>query len=150
MLDSRKSKNFDENKVVTICGPGTTVNGEIVSKGTIRIEGTVVGRVQSDDTIVVQESGRLKADLLAGQVIISGEVRANVSAQERVEITSTGKLLGDITAPRVSLAEGALFEGQCATKAPAQTAAPTQAATPATPTRPAGPPGSPATPPGTV
>ena len=29
MADSRRSKNFNENKVVTILGPGTVVNGDI-------------------------------------------------------------------------------------------------------------------------
>ena len=120
MLDSRKNKNYNENKVVSIIGPGTTVGGEITSKGTIRIEGAVSGRVESSDTIVVQDSGRVKADLIATQVIISGEVRGNVFAHERLEITATGKVLGNITAPRISIAEGVLFEGNCTMKAPGQ------------------------------
>ena len=118
MLDSRKSKNFSETKVVSIIGQGTTIKGDISSKGTIRIEGTVSGQVQSGDTIVVQEGGKLKADLVAGQIIISGEVHGNVLAHERLEICAGGKVIGDITAPRVSIAEGVLFEGKCTMKAP--------------------------------
>ena len=118
MLDSRKSKGFNENKVVSIVGPGTTVNGEIHSQGTIRVEGTVIGSVISDDSIVIQESGKVKADLNAGQIIISGEVQGNVYAQDRLEITSTGKIIGDIAAPRISIAEGVLFEGKCTTAKP--------------------------------
>ena len=119
MLDSRKSKQYNENKVVSIIGPGTTIKGEITSKGTIRIEGEVSGRVQCADSIVVQESGRVKADLTAAQIIISGEVRGNVFAHERLEITAGGKVIGDITSPRIAMAEGVLFEGKCAMKAPA-------------------------------
>ena len=143
MLESRKTKTYNENKVVSIIGSGTTVNGEIVSKGTVRIEGSVAGRIQSEDTIVVQESGKVKADLIAGQVIVSGEVQGNLFAHDRLEITSTGKVIGDITAPRVSIAEGVLFEGKCTMKPPgqakpparpqqpAQTGQPTQAGQPA-------------------
>ena len=120
MLDSRKAKSYNETKVVSIIGPGTTVTGEINSKGTIRIDGNVSGRVQSDDTVVVHESGKVKADLLAGQIIISGEVQGNVFAQDRLEITSQGKVVGDITSPRVSIAEGVLFEGKCTMKPPGQ------------------------------
>jgi len=58
-------------------------------------------------------------------VIISGEVEGNVFAQERLEITANGKLMGDITAPRVSIAEGVLFEGQCTMKPPGQLKPPT-------------------------
>ena len=117
MLDPKK-KNYSETKVVTIIGPGTTVTGDIKSKGTIRIEGMVSGRVYSDDTIVVQESGRVKADLVAGQVIVGGDVQGNIFAHDRIEVTAKGKLMGDITAPRVSIAEGVIFEGKCAMKAP--------------------------------
>lgn len=121
MLDARKGgKAYNENKVVSIIGPGTTVSGEINSKGTIRIEGTVTGRINSDDSIVVQESGRVKADLIAGQVVISGEVMGNVFAHDRLEITTSGKVVGDITAPRISIAEGVLFEGKCTMKPPGQ------------------------------
>ena len=114
MLDKKKS--LDENKVVTIIGPGTTFNGEIESKGTVRIEGTVIGRVDCEDTIVVHESGHVKADLIAGQVIISGTVEGNTFAHERLEVTNQGKIVGNITAPRISIAEGVIFEGQCTMK----------------------------------
>lgn len=128
MLDSRK-KSYNENKVVSIVGPGTTVTGEIKSEGTIRIEGNVAGRVESDDSIVVQETGRVKADLIAGQVIISGEVHGNVYAHDRLEITANGKVVGDITAPRVSIAEGVMFEGKCQMKPPGQIKPPPPAGT---------------------
>ena len=114
MLDKKKSLN--ENKVVTIIGPGTTISGEIESKGTVRIEGTVTGRVDCEDTIVVHESGHVKADLIAGQVIISGTVEGNTFAHDRLEVTNQGKIVGNITAPRISIAEGVIFEGQCAMK----------------------------------
>ena len=115
MLDPKK-KPYSETKVVTIIGPGTMITGEIRSKGTIRIEGAVSGKVFSDDSIVIQESGRAKADLVAGQVIIGGEVEGNVFAHDRIEVTSKGKMIGDITAPRVSIADGVIFEGKCAMK----------------------------------
>ncbi|MCP4639142.1 MAG: polymer-forming cytoskeletal protein [bacterium] len=124
MLDSGKKKNYSETKVASIIGQGTTVVGEIKSKGTVRIEGMLSGRVQCEDTVVVQESGRVKGDLVAGQVIISGEVEGNVFAHDRLEITAKGKLVGDITAPRVSIAEGVLFEGQCTMKPPGQLGSP--------------------------
>ncbi len=134
MLDASKKRSFGDTKVVTIIGQGTTVIGELKSKGTIRIEGVVSGRVHSDDTIVVQESGRVKADLYAGQITISGEVEGNVFAQDRLEIATNGKLVGDIVSPRVSIAEGVLFEGKCTMKPPGQ-AASSQGAAQAAPAR---------------
>jgi cytoskeletal protein CcmA (bactofilin family) len=119
MLDQKK-KNYSETKVVTIIGPGTVITGEVKCQGTIRIEGMVAGRVHSDDTIVIHDTGRVKADLFAGQVIVGGEVEGNVFAQDRIEVTAKGRLIGDITAPRVSIADGVIFEGKCTMKAPGQ------------------------------
>ena len=120
MLDSGRKKTYNETNVVTIIGQGTTIVGELKSKGTVRIEGMVSGRIHCDDTIVIQETGRVKAELVAGQIIISGEVEGNVSAHDRLEVTAKGKLLGDITAPKIAIAEGVLFEGKCQMKAPGQ------------------------------
>ncbi|MBN2311575.1 MAG: polymer-forming cytoskeletal protein [Candidatus Hydrogenedentes bacterium] len=128
MLDSGKKRTYSETKVATIIGQGTHVIGEVKSKGTVRVEGMISGQVRCEDTVVIQETGRVKGDLTAGQVIISGEVEGNVFAQDRLEVTSKGKLIGDITAPRVSIAEGVLFEGQCTMKAPGQLKAPAPAA----------------------
>ena len=124
MLDSGKKKNYSETRVVTIIGPGTTVTGEIKSKGTVHVEGMMSGHIHSDDSIVVKESGRVKADLVAGKVVINGEVTGNVFAHELLQVTANGKLVGDITAPRISIAEGVLFEGKCTMKAPGQSVPP--------------------------
>lgn len=115
-----KKKAYNENKIVTIIGPGTALTGEIKSKGTIRIEGTVTGRVLCDDTIVVHETGKVMADLIAGQVIISGHVEGNIFAHDRLEVTNKAKIVGDIVAPRVSIAEGVIFEGKCTMKPPGE------------------------------
>lgn len=121
MLESRKTKVYNENKVVTMIGAGTRLNGELTCKGTVRIEGTVVGKVTSEDSIVLLESARVKGDLSAGQVIISGEVQGNVHAIDRLEIMARGKVIGDISAPRIAIHEGVLFEGLCTMKAESPT-----------------------------
>ncbi|MEK7795085.1 MAG: polymer-forming cytoskeletal protein [Candidatus Hydrogenedentota bacterium] len=111
MLEKRRT--YNENKVETIIGPGTKLTAEIESKGTIRIEGELTGRVHSDDTIVVHDTGKVRADLVAGQVIVSGHVEGNLFAHDRIEVTNKARLIGNISAPRLSIAEGVVFEGHC-------------------------------------
>lgn len=120
MLDSGKRRTVADPKALTIIGQGTSFTGDLKSKVTVRIEGYVQGRVHCEDTIVVQETGRVKAELVAAQIVISGEVEGNVFAHERLEVTSNGKLVGDITAPKISIAEGVMFEGKCTMKPPGQ------------------------------
>ena len=116
MADLRKNRTYNENKVVTILGPGTLLRGDLQCRGTIRVEGTVVGDVASADSVVLLESGRIQGRVTAGQVIVGGEIVGNVSAVERIEITAKGRVVGDMIAPRISIHEGVLFEGRCTMK----------------------------------
>lgn len=115
-----EQKKYSQDNAVTVIGVGTHIQGEVRCKGTIRVEGEVTGRVHGDDTIIIHETGKVKADLIATQIIIGGEVEGNVYAQERLEITAQGRLIGDVTAPRVSIAEGVIFEGKCAMRPPGE------------------------------
>jgi len=117
MLDVKK-KAPGEMDIKSVVGPGTVVNGDITSEGSLRIEGEVIGKINSKDTVVIHDNGKVKAEIRAQQVIVSGEVQGNIFATERLEITASGKVVGDITAPRVSIAEGVVFEGKCTMKPP--------------------------------
>ena len=116
MADPRKNKMYNENKVVTILGPGTMLRGDLQCRGTIRVEGTVFGDVTSEDSVVLLENGRVQGAVTAGQVIVGGEIVGNVAAVERIEITARGRVVGDMIAPRISIHEGVLFEGRCTMK----------------------------------
>lgn len=129
MRDVTKRRNGENGTGLTIIGPGTMLTGEVRSHGPIRVEGQVSGRIHSEDTVIIQDTGQVKADLIAREIVISGQVEGNVFANERLEITDKGKLIGNITAPRVSISEGVVFEGKCTMKTPGETK-------PATPPKP--------------
>lgn len=117
MLNGGRRKKQSQNaKGLTIIGQGTAVKGEIYSKGTVRIEGQVTGAVHCEGVILVQESGQVKAGLVANHIVISGKVKGNVLAHERLEVMPNATVIGDITSPRISIAEGVVFEGQCIMK----------------------------------
>ena len=116
MADPRKIRTYNENKDVTMLGPGTLLRGDLQCGGTIRVEGVVCGDVSSGDSVVLLEGGRIQGNVSAGQVIVGGEVVGNISAVERIEITVKGRVVGDMTAPRISIHEGVLFEGRCTMK----------------------------------
>ena len=118
MLDKRRT--YNENKVTTIIGEGTSFVGEIRSEGTIRIEGSMTGRVQCEDTIVVHDSGKVKADLVGGQIIVRGQVEGDVFAHDRLEVMNQARVIGNVTTPRLSIAEGVTFQGRCTMKAPGE------------------------------
>lgn len=96
---------------VCVIGPQITIKGEITGDEDIVVEGVVEGLIHIDREVKVGEKGRVKARVEAQTIIIAGEVVGDCQAVSRVEIQSTGKLTGDIRAPRIVIAEGALFRG---------------------------------------
>ncbi len=103
----------------SIIASGTVIKGEVFSKNSIKIEGEVEGKIESKETVIVFETGKVKAEIRAKQAIISGEVVGDIIATERLEITANGKVRGNITSPRISIAEGVFFEGVCSMQLPA-------------------------------
>ena len=100
-------------RTATTCviGTKTTVKGEISGDEEILVEGTVEGQIKINKDLRVGQSGVVKATVDAQSVVVSGELIGDCHAAHRVEIQATGRLTGNIRAPRVVIAEGAVFKG---------------------------------------
>jgi len=55
----------------------------------------------------------IKGNITAKTVLLSGKITGNVSAAKRLEIMPAGQLQGDIHTPRLAIAEGVIFKGNC-------------------------------------
>jgi cytoskeletal protein CcmA (bactofilin family) len=93
-------------------GPSVKIKGELSGSEDLRIDGQVEGRIQLDNhALTVGPNGTIHAQVSARVVTVQGHVIGNVSASERVEIRESGSVDGDIVAPRVAIADGAVFRG---------------------------------------
>lgn len=99
--------------VDTILGVGADFKGQIVVKGTVRVDGKIEGNIASEEGVVIGEKGVIKGNISGKTVLISGKVTGNVACTKRLEITPTGQVQGDIRTPRLAMAEGVIFKGNC-------------------------------------
>ncbi len=95
----------------TVIGKSVTIKGEIQGTEPLIIEGTVEGRVQIETSVMIRDSGLVKADLDASNLNIAGGVIGNIAVKEKVEIVNGGYVVGDIRAPRVVINDGASVKG---------------------------------------
>jgi cytoskeletal protein CcmA (bactofilin family) len=97
----------------TLCvlGANTTIKGEILGDEDVVIEGTVEGQIRIGRELRVGQGGKVRATVSAASVVVSGELQGDCEAQTRVEIQATGRLIGNIRAPKIVIAEGAVFRG---------------------------------------
>ena len=100
----------------TIIAADVSLDGNIFSKGSIRIDGSFKGRIECERILVIGETGRVEGDVVAGGVLIAGELLGNVAVQDHVEIRQHGKLHGDIITSKLVMEQGVIFEGKCRMK----------------------------------
>ena len=94
-----------------VIGAKTTVKGEITGDEDILVEGAIEGQVRISRDLRVAASGSVRANVEANSVVVSGEVLGDCTAAVRVDIQATGRLTGNIRAPKIVIAEGAVFRG---------------------------------------
>ena len=108
----KKNNNF-VNGETTVIGAGTVVEGTLKAAMSARIDGIVNGDVTSEGTIVVATEGAVNGNITAAEVKISGVVKGNVVTTGKLELVEKGKLIGDIKTGSLSIAETAVFHGNC-------------------------------------
>jgi cytoskeletal protein CcmA (bactofilin family) len=94
-----------------VIGPKTTVKGDILGDEDVQIDGTVEGLIRISRDVRVGTSGVVRATVEAVAIVISGEVVGDCCATGKVEIQASGRLTGNVRAPRIVIAEGAMFRG---------------------------------------
>jgi cytoskeletal protein CcmA (bactofilin family) len=62
--------------------------------------------------VTVGANGRVKAGIVASDIVVLGEVLGDLSAAHRIDIRAKANVTGNVCAPRVSMEDGADFHGK--------------------------------------
>ena len=98
-------------KLESLIGANSKFKGDIDTKGTLRIDGSMEGNVNAD-WVILGEKACLKGDVTARGIIVGGRVDGNLKAKEIVEIKAKGKVSGDISTNKLTIIEGGMFDGK--------------------------------------
>ena len=92
---------------------GTEFLGELRFRDTLRIDGHLKGKIVSDNTLIVGESGHVEADIDCGVVSIRGTVLGRVHGRQRIELLAGSRVQADLVSPKLLIEDGAFFQGHC-------------------------------------
>jgi cytoskeletal protein CcmA (bactofilin family) len=106
-----RSTGIPTYEVDNIVGEGTTVRGDLRGPGGFRIDGTVVGSIESDGPIVIGEKGAVEGTIKARDVVVLGRVLGNLSAKAHLEVGPEGRVMGDVDVVSVKVHAGGAFHG---------------------------------------
>jgi len=104
-----------QERFETLIGRTTQIYGRLVLLDSVRIDGKVVGNIESEEstkvTVAVGEDGEVIGDIFAYRVMIAGKVEGNIYATERVEFHQTAQVRGDVTYGSIGIEHGARVIG---------------------------------------
>jgi cytoskeletal protein CcmA (bactofilin family) len=112
-----KTKEKGTDPISTFLGVETAIEGAVSFTGTIRLDGKVTGKIESQSgTVIIGEKAVIEADIAAGVVIVMGRVKGMIDASSRIEVFPPAQIDGDIQAPVISMDAGVKFNGKCTMK----------------------------------
>ncbi|AHH10407.1 polymer-forming cytoskeletal protein [Borrelia coriaceae] len=109
--DKRNASSFFFAEVKTVVGEGDFFKGELISTNFIRIDGDFLGNINSSKRVIVGETGRIKSNIHANEVVVSGIVLGNVHASNKVKVFQSGCIIGNISCRSIEVEEGAIIDG---------------------------------------
>jgi len=95
----------------TVIGSSIVIDGEISGDEDLVIQGTVKGKISLRESLFVEGSGVVEADIETQNVEIAGRVTGNIQATDKVELKADCRVVGDVKAPRILIADRASFKG---------------------------------------
>jgi cytoskeletal protein CcmA (bactofilin family) len=105
----------NEPSLEVIIGFESSIKGDLVTKGVVRLDGSINGSVKAD-WLIVGETGIVNGDVVSRGVVIDGKIEGNITSDEIVEIKSKGAVEGDISTTKLIISEGAFFDGRSCMK----------------------------------
>jgi len=96
-----------------LLGKGSEFEGKLTFEGTVRIDGRFSGEIFSEETLVVGEGAKIKAEVSVGSLVLYGEIIGNVKALQHAELHAPARLIGNLTTPSLMVESGVILEGTC-------------------------------------
>jgi cytoskeletal protein CcmA (bactofilin family) len=97
----------------TVIGRSMKISGELTGSGDLLVDGEVEGTIRlASARLTVRTEGRVRAAVLAQDVIVLGHVEGEIRATGRVELRDGAVVLGDVYSTRLAIEDGAILRGK--------------------------------------
>ena len=82
MFNSKKSSNNGSSmNIDTLIGEQCTLQGNISSHNSVKIDGGIVGHVASEGMVIVGDKGWIKGNIQAKELLVFGRIEGDITAQ---------------------------------------------------------------------
>ena len=104
------------NRIDSLIGAGTAIEGDVTFTGGLRIDGEVRGNVRASGdqsgTLVVSEHARIEGEVSVSHLVINGTVTGPIRSSEFLELQPRARVTGDIEYNSIEMHLGAVVQGR--------------------------------------
>ncbi|MCP4695042.1 MAG: polymer-forming cytoskeletal protein [Desulfobacterales bacterium] len=93
-------------------GGSLTVVGTVSGEDDLHIEGTSEGKLDLKGALRIDRTARVKGEAAADAIDVSGRMDGVLTASTMIHLGETARITGAINTPRLSVSEGAAFDGE--------------------------------------
>lgn len=105
-----------QNRIDSLIGAGTRIDGNITFAGGLRIDGDLRGNITAAEgeggTLVISEHASVEGEIRVAHVVVNGTVNGPIAASESLELLPNARVTGDVEYHRLEMQQGAVVQGR--------------------------------------
>lgn len=115
MFNKKNKEVLPEKKASgrNVIGAGTTIVGDLISKGDFRIDGTLEGTLKTDGRVIIGKDGFIKGNIECANADVEGKFTGEFTVSKTLTAKSTANITGSVNVGQISTEPGASFNATC-------------------------------------
>jgi cytoskeletal protein CcmA (bactofilin family) len=105
-----------QKRIDGLIAGGTIVRGDVIFSGGLRIDGSVEGKISTNNgdagTLVISEQAQVDGEIKVSHVVVNGTVRGPIIADDYLELQAKARVIGDVTYRKLEMQLGAVVQGR--------------------------------------
>jgi cytoskeletal protein CcmA (bactofilin family) len=111
-----KKANKIDNRIDTLVGADTRIEGNLSFSGGLRVDGAIRGDVAEQNgnpsTLILSEHGKIEGAVTAAKIVLNGKVTGTVKSSHFIELQTKARITGDLYYKSLEMHTGAVIEGK--------------------------------------
>lgn len=111
-----KTTSKTQNRIDSLIGAGTRVEGNISFTGGLRVDGEIHGNVtaigEQSGTLVISEQARIEGEINVSHLVVNGTVVGPIHSCGFLELQPKARVTGDVEYNSIEMHLGAVVQGR--------------------------------------
>ena len=104
---------YDKMEQINVISKGTSIKGDVVSDGDMRVDGTINGNLVVKGKLFMGENGYINGTVASQNAELAGRIDGNIRVSGLLSLLKTSIIKGDLIISQISIEPGARFSGHC-------------------------------------